>query len=217
MRFDTDDGPLDVTITALTIAGWTARDRAAVDHHIEELAAIGVPPPSRVPLFYKVSPTLLTQADTLTVLGPETSGELEPFLLKARGKLWLGIASDHTDRGLETTSVAHSKQVCGKPVAHQLWDFEDLADRLDGLQLSSHIEEDGSSVVYQDGTLEAICPLSELLQRNPLAEGAAMLCGTLGAIGDVRPSNTFSMRLSDPLSGRTIFGRYSIATLPVRS
>ena len=217
MRFDTDDGPLDVTITALTIAGWTARDRAAVDHHIEELAAIGVPPPSQVPLFYKVSPALLTQTDTLTVLGPQTSGEVEPFLLKAQGKLWLGIASDHTDRGLEATSVAHSKQVCGKPVAHQLWDFEGLADRLDDLQLSSHIEDDGGSVIYQDGTLEAISPLSKLLERNPLAEGAAMLCGTLGAIGGVRPSNTFSMRLSDPVSGRTILGRYSIEALPVRS
>src|SRR5271170_657328 len=45
--------------TQLVIAGWAARDEASVKHHIEELAAIGVPPPSSVPLFYRTSASLL--------------------------------------------------------------------------------------------------------------------------------------------------------------
>ena len=44
--FATPDGPREIEIARLVIAGWTARDRAAVDHHIAELAALGVPPPS---------------------------------------------------------------------------------------------------------------------------------------------------------------------------
>ena len=215
LHFTTDDGPLDVSVTALTIAGWTARDHAAVEHHIEELAAIGVPPPSTVPLFYKVSPALLTQDDTLTVLGEETSGEVEPFLLRAGGRLWLGIASDHTDRGLETTSVAHSKQVCGKPVARTLWAFDPLKPRLDELELSSSIEEDGARVTYQQGSLAAIRPLVDLLDANPLNDGEAMLCGTLGAMGGVRPADTFSMRLADPLSQRAIEHGYLTRPLPI--
>ena len=215
MQFLTDDGPLEVAITALTIAGWTARDSAAVQHHIDELAAIGVPPPSTVPLYYKVAPTLLTQEEALTVLGEETSGEVEPFLLRAGGKLWLGIASDHTDRGLETTSVAHSKQVCGKPVARALWDLENVKDRLDTLRLTAQIEEAGALTTYQDGTLASIRPLTQLLDGNPLNEGEAMLCGTLGAMGGVRPSARFSMRLDDPHSGKTITMSYQIETLPV--
>ena len=37
-------------IDDLVIAGWTGRDVAALEHHIEELKAIGVQPPSKVPL-----------------------------------------------------------------------------------------------------------------------------------------------------------------------
>lgn len=215
MRFQTNDGPLDVDIKALTIAGWTGRDAAGVEHHIEELKALGVPPPSTVPLFYKVSADLLTQTDTLQVLGEESSGEAEPFLLQASGALWLGVASDHTDRGLEATSVAHSKQVCGKPVASALWRFEDVKDRLDTLELSSSIVENGQSVQYQSGTLASIRPLVDLLAANPLGEGGAMLCGTLGAIGGVRPSTKFSMELADPQTGRAISAEYAVSTLHV--
>ena len=215
MRFDTDEGPLDIAVTRLTIAGWTGRDAAAVWHHIDELAAIGVPPPSTVPLYYRVSPSLLCQTGRLDVLGAETSGEAEPFLLHARGRLWLGVASDHTDRGLEAHSVAHSKQVCGKPVAPALWDFGAVQDRLDTLRLASWIEEDDARVSYQEGTLAAIRPLVGLLAGNPLAEGEAMLCGTLSAIGGVRPAARFGMLLHDPETGRTIETDYAINTLPV--
>ncbi|MFN3171913.1 MAG: DUF2848 domain-containing protein [Hyphomicrobiales bacterium] len=215
MRFQTNDGPLDVDIKALTIAGWTGRDAAGVEHHIEELKVLGVLPPSTVPLFYKVSADLLAQTNTLQVLGEESSGEAEPFLLQASGTLWLGVASDHTDRGLEATSVAHSKQVCGKPVASALWRFEDVQHRLDTLELSSSIVENGQSVQYQSGTLASIRPLADLLAANPLGEGGAMLCGTLGAIGGVRPSAKFSMELRDPQAGRAISAEYTVHTLPI--
>ena len=36
-----------VEIDDLVIAGWTGRDVAALNHHIEELKAIGVQPPSQ--------------------------------------------------------------------------------------------------------------------------------------------------------------------------
>ncbi|MEO9527100.1 MAG: DUF2848 family protein, partial [Roseibium sp.] len=53
MQFKTATGVLSCTPDRLIVAGWTGRDRAAVDHHIEELAAIGVPTPSSVPLYYQ--------------------------------------------------------------------------------------------------------------------------------------------------------------------
>ena len=217
MRFTTDDGPLDCAPVALTVAGWTGRDAAAVAHHVEELAALGVPPPSAVPLFYRVAPALLVPAGRLDVVGPDTSGEAEPFLLRAGGRLWLGVASDHTDRGLEAHSVALSKQVCGKPVAAGLWAFETVADRLDTLRLSSWIEAGagGPRVAYQQGTLAAIRPLADLLAACPLGEGEAMLCGTLPAIGGVRPAARFGMRLDDPGTGRSLTADYAVNVLPV--
>jgi hypothetical protein len=123
--FQTPDGPQQITVSELVVAGWTGRNTEAVQHHIEELAALGVPAPSQVPLYYRVGAELLTQAPAISVLGADTSGEAEPLLIcDATGTLWLGLASDHTDRALETLSVAKSKQVCPKPVARDLWRFD---------------------------------------------------------------------------------------------
>jgi len=194
--FQTEDGPIDVTIARVIVAGWTGRDAAAVQHHIDELAAIGVPAPSTTPLHYHVSPDLLTMSDQITVLSTETSGEAEPLIICAHGKLHIGLASDHTDRGLEVFSVAHSKQICAKPCASQLWPLESIGDT-DALRLQSWIEKDGRWTLYQDGALTAIRPLSELITGASLKDGDALLCGTLPAIGGVRPSSRFRMQLSD--------------------
>ncbi|RLJ59947.1 uncharacterized protein DUF2848 [Litoreibacter meonggei] len=215
MQFETQSGPLSFSCTRLVVAGWTGRDTAAVAHHIEELAAIGVPPPSTTPLYYRVSADLLTQATELQVLGPDSSGEAEPLLIQHDGALWLGLGSDHTDRALEATSVAASKQVCPKPVATALWQFDEVADRLDDLTLESWIEESGTWVPYQSGTLAAIRPLLELMDGAPMSDNTAMLCGTLGAIGGVRPAVKFKARLGDPHSGREIMFDYTAHPLPI--
>jgi hypothetical protein len=78
-RLAFDVGTAD--IENLVIAGWTGRDVAALNHHIEELKAIGMQPPSSVPLYYRAAATLLTQADTIQVLGDDSLGEPEPVLI----------------------------------------------------------------------------------------------------------------------------------------
>lgn len=215
MRFSTESGPKDIDIAQLVVAGWTGRDVSAVQHHIDELAEIGVKPPSTVPLFYKTSRSLLTRETEIEVLGSATSGEVEPLLLRANGDLWLGLASDHTDRELEAHSVASSKQACPKPVARALWQFSEVEGHLDELILRCRIEENGRWVLYQEGTLARIRPLPELLKSAELQEGGAMLCGTLGAIGGVRPASTYLMELVDEKLGRAIELSYTVKTLPI--
>ena len=78
----------------LVLAGWAGRDEAALRHHIEELAAIGVPPPSTVPVFYRVAVDLVTQANRIQVLGPDTSGEAEPVIVALDDGLWVGVGSE---------------------------------------------------------------------------------------------------------------------------
>ena len=163
MKFQTETGVLEGTPARLIVAGWTGRDRAAVDHHIAELAEIGVPAPSTVPLYYQCAPILLTQETEIQALGDETSGEAEPFLFKLSGTVWLGLASDHTDRALEAHSVAASKQICAKPVAGALWAFDEVAAHLDQLHLSCEVFEAGAWVMYQNGTLADILPLPDLI------------------------------------------------------
>jgi len=41
MEFLVEGAPRRIEITTLIIAGWTGRDKTAVEHHIAELAAIG--------------------------------------------------------------------------------------------------------------------------------------------------------------------------------
>jgi hypothetical protein len=204
--------------TEMVIAGWAARDRAAIDHHIEELAAIGVPRPSTVPLFYRVAAATLTQSDTIECVGAGSSGEVEPVLFVHEGRLWLTVGSDHTDREAETWSVALSKQLCAKPVAREAWALDDVAARLDGLTLRAWIEEDGREIAYQDGALAALVPAPDLLARylagRTAPEGLVMSCGTLGAIGGVRPSIAFRMALGDPVTGRAIDCAYRTRVLP---
>ena len=101
MKFHHSGSEIDLTVDHLYVAGWTGRNADAVQHHIEELAEIGVASPSEVPLYYRVSSSLLVHANTIEVLGSETSGEVEPLIIQSAGALWLGLASDHTDRGLE--------------------------------------------------------------------------------------------------------------------
>jgi len=89
---------IGVEINSLIIAGWAGRDAAAIEHHIEELAAIGVPRPSTTPLYYRVAAQTLSQSNELVVLGPDSSGEVEPVVVALADGLWIGIGSDHTDR-----------------------------------------------------------------------------------------------------------------------
>jgi hypothetical protein len=200
-------------IGQLTIAGWTGRDEAAVRHHIEELAAIGVPPPSSVPVFYRAAAANLTQAPTLEVLGPDSSGEAEPVVVSLADGLWLGLGSDHTDRKAEAQGIALSKQLCGKPIGTALWPLAEVEDHWDALELTAVIE---GEVVYQRGRLAAMRHPLDLLARGPaLPPGSAMFCGTLGAIGGIRPAARFAMTLHDPVLGRTLSHAYDIAVLPV--
>jgi hypothetical protein len=207
LRFEVADGlPIEVEPTQLVIAGWTGRDRAAIDHHIEELAAIGVPRPSSVPLYYRVSVSLLTQATQIEVLGAGSSGEVEPVLVRARGRWWLTVGSDHTDRDAERVGVALSKQLCAKPVASSAWDWATVAARADIIGLRSEIFEYGRWVRYQDGRLASIQPLEQLIAGlpadAPVADGLVLFCGTLGAVPDasgrgVRPAARMRLHLID--------------------
>ncbi|MDA3919911.1 MAG: DUF2848 domain-containing protein [Salinisphaera sp.] len=223
LQFSLDGTPTTFEFSHCTVAGWTGRDQSAIQHHINELAALGVTPPSNVPLYYRVTRGILTQAPVIEVVGRGSSGEVEPFIVAQAGALYLGLASDHTDRELESHSVALSKQICPKPVAGELWRFEDVADHLERLELRSWIQEsDGDDwTLYQCGTLAAICPLDRLIADAGICQAAGngsvagLLCGTLGVTDGVRPARAFRMALHDPVRDRTIKHGYEVIELPV--
>lgn len=204
-----------VEVETAIVAGWTGRDRGAVEEHIAELEALGVPRPSSSPVFYRVSASRLTTAGAIEA-PTDSSGEVEVALLHHGGRLWVGVGSDHTARDVETYSVAISKQLCDKPLASELWAFEEVAPHWDRLVLRSWID---SGVLYQEGALEALLHPDELLPlaRPPVDEGTLMFCGTVATIGGIRPTPTFRYQLTDPVLRRTIDGGYDIHPLPLVS
>jgi len=211
--------PLTLPIDRAVMAGWTGRDPVARDKHIAELAAIGIAPPATTPIYYRVAERRLTAEDSIQVSGGDTSGEVEFVLIGWQGRIFVGVGSDHTDRKVETYSVTVSKQMCDKPIAPVLWELEEVADHWDRMILRSHAWIDGARVLYQEGTLDGMLPVEELISRGfggeRLPDGCAMFGGTFAAKGGIRPASRFEFELEDPVLKRSIRHGYDVIVLPV--
>ena len=206
-----------VTISSAVIAGWTGRDKVALEKHIVELEELGVPRPATTPIYYRVSAARFTTAGSIECTGPESSGEVEFMILSAGGRLLLGVGSDHTDRKVETYNITVSKQMCDKPVAPELWALDEVMPHWDRLVIRSHAVIGGERVLYQEGPVSGMLPPQEIMDGfgAPFTDGMAMFCGTFAARGGIRPAERFEFELEDPVLGRTIRHGYDIAILPV--
>jgi len=204
-----------VPIETAIVAGWTGRDRAAVEEHMAELEQLGVPRPSQAPVYYRVSAARLTTAPLIESTAA-SSGEVEAVLLQHEGRLYVGVGSDHTDREVEAYGVAVAKQLCEKPIAPEFWPFEEVEPHWDMLTLRAWIDGD---TLYQRGTLDSLLPPADLLRASEpsFADGTLMFCGTFAAIDGIRPAGSFRYELVDPVLERAISGGYEMRVLPMVS
>lgn len=220
LQFEIAGRSASACIENLVIAGWTGRDRAAVEHHIEELAAIGVPRPPAVPCFYRVGVNLLTTAGTIDVVGSASSGEVEVVLVSVASGLYVGVGSDHTDRHIETVSVTAAKQMCPKPIGGTLWAFDEVEPHWDELTLRSWVTRDGVRELYQEGAAARMLRPRDLMSRysgasEVLVPGTVMYCGTLPVIGQIGGGDRFEIELEDPTRGRKLQHAYSARRLEI--
>lgn len=218
VQHDAGSDSLAFTPRALVIAGWTGRDAAVLEAHIEELAALGVARPSAVPIFYRVSVSQLTTAPSVEMVGREGTGEVEAVLWKHDGELYVGVGSDHTDRKLETVGITLSKQVCAKPVSAAVWPWREVAGHWDDLVLRSTLTATGE--VYQQGPVSGLRRPDDLLaeyeaREGTVPDGAVMFCGTLPVHGGIRFADGMALELIDPVRDRVIRHDYAIAVLPI--
>ena len=211
--------PLTLAIDQAVIAGWTGRDPVARDKHIAELEAIGIARPATTPIYYRCAARRITMDDRIEVTGGDSSGEVEFVLIGWQGRILVGCGSDHTDRKVEAYGVTVSKQMCDKPVASVLWELEDAIGHWDRMILRSYAFIDGARVLYQEGTLDAMLPAKDLIERGfgrkGLPDGCAMFGGTFAAKGGIRPASRFEFELEDPVLKRKISHGYDVVTLPV--
>ena len=214
MRLSIDGVERTLEPAALVVIGYAGRDRAAVEHHIDELAELGVPRPASIPLFMVFPPWLVSQAPSVEVAGSNTSGEAEIVVAVDGDEAFVTLGSDHTDRTLEAVDIVASKGVCPKPVALSGWSAAEVGDGWDDLVLCSRIDGD---VPYQDGSAAANLPPLELVAAIPWA-GRPPRCfvaftGTVPVIGGIRPSTGFRAELTGPGLPTVELG-YRVETVP---
>lgn len=210
-----------IEITRAIVGGWTGRDTDALQHHINELAKIGVQAPEKTPMFYRVGVSRLTAADAIEVIGDGSSGEVEFVLVRFENRIWVGAASDHTDRVFEHLGITLAKQLCDKPLATEFWPLDEVEGHWDQIKMRSYIWDDGKMVLYQDGELAGLLSPQELLthlrmEGDDLNEGDLLFGGTCGAIGNVRYSPVFRLELIDPVLDREIHHSYKIIPVPIK-
>lgn len=151
----------------LVVVGYTGRDEKAVLAHIEELAAIGIPPPPRVPMLYDLDPGLLTIETDVRIGANLTTGEVEPVFIKTGSRWFLGIGSDLTDRELERRDVRDSKAACPKPIGRTVIELPDnvasggFDEYWDQVHATSHVD----GTLYQEGFLKSLRAPSDLIPR----------------------------------------------------
>ena len=210
---------VDVQPSMLLLAGYTGRDQAAVTAHVAELAEHGIAPPPRIPTAYAASATRMTLASQIWVGGQQTSGEAEFVLVRSADRWLVGVGSDHTDRALESQSIAKAKQSCDKPVSRAFWDLEDVRGHWDEISLTAWVSLADVEVVYQSGQLaDLMTPEAirvELATRVPGADDAAIFSGTLPVIGgEFKYGSSFRAELTDPVLNRSLQCGYRVSVLP---
>jgi len=210
---------IDYEINGAVLCGYTGRDQAAVRKHIEELAKEGIEPPPSVPTLYPKPPWGLTQKDAIQVEGRETSGEVEFYLLVDEQTIYVGVASDHTDRELERIDIRKSKQVCPTILSRSLWNFEEIKETWDQIQIRSWAIKDGQKSIYQESTLGSILQPADLIQLvhqqlNYRISGIVLFSGTPPLLtGEMVFADRFEAELLDTSFKRKIAVEYDIHTL----
>lgn len=204
---------------ALLVIGYAGRDQASVQHHIDELAAIGIAPPPHVPMVYDLAPDLVTNDPVVTVSGTRSSGEVEPVLVRAGGVWYLTLGSDHTDRAIEAEDVRTSKAVCPKPVSGSAIRLDgdpsigELDAAWDAIEVTSAID----GVAYQRGTLAALRVPSDLIAHAIAAGHAGDLVifgGTVPLLdGAFRYGRTFSATMTTG-QGPLLYLEYTVQVQP---
>lgn len=207
--------PIDVPVESVVLVGYSGRDRDAVQAHIRELEILGVPPPSRVPALYTVSPDLVTTSSSLAVRRVETSGEAEFVLIPSPYGLLVGVGSDHTDRLHEAIDVAESKALCGKVISQQVWRLEALQSHWDDLELRAWTtDQSGVRALYQQARLDTLLGPADLLSEVSHAgldtTRALTFSGTLPTIGGFAYGARFEVELRDPILNRSLHCAYDV-------
>ena len=218
-RFYVNGKALDFKVNHMVNAGYAGHDQEIVQAHIDELAAIGVTVPKRVPTFYPVPAQQLTSEDMIQVGHTKTSAEVEYVYLVKGDKAYITIGSDHSDRELETYSVTAAKQICPNVVATELWEYDDVKDHLNELLITCEVYDNGQWREYQKGFVTDILKPDQLIElgREVIGEneeGLILYSGTIPTIGEMIYAPKWRITMTDKHLSKEIKKEYAVEILP---
>lgn len=195
--------------------GYAGRNMEKTMEHIHELERdLGVPAPKKIPTIFQCSNSTLTQEKDLSFLGKKTCGEVEYVIIIKDGKVYIGVGSDHTDRDLESINVPKAKQICAKPICHVVWDYEELKDHWDEIELNSWQTVGGKEIPYQKGTLADILPVDRILKELDERVGGINNCvifsGTVPVLAGFRFGDAFRYEMVDRKLDRKLVSEYNV-------
>lgn len=195
--------PLVMDVDRVAIAGYTGRDREAVERYVAKLAEEGIEPPPSIPMVFMVGADRVVSHRVIDVTGNETCGEIEFVLLVTDDGIHVTAGSDHTDRSLEQTSIPLSKQAVPKVVASEAWRFEEVADHWDELILESFVGSDRRP--YQKTGANFFLKPEDILELTSATPGTVVYGGSVSSLnGGFDFDPVFTGRIIDPVLGRAI-------------
>jgi hypothetical protein len=208
-------------VTKIVNAGYTGRDQAAVQAHIDELREEGIPAPAKTPTYFPKFSDRITQSEVLEALDEsDHSGEVEFVLVFGGGKVYVGVGSDHTDRKLEEVDIPKAKQVYPNTISKTLWDLADVEGHWDDLIIRSWVTQGGEKVLLQEAALTAMLEPGDLIARvkKLLAdpndtEGLVVYSGTVAALCKAGYSDSFECEIEDPKLGRKLSQKYALVQI----
>lgn len=217
-RLNQPDQEITFPVYKVFNAGWAGSDRAAVQHHIDELVAMGVPAPRHVPTLFALGNHMVTTSEAIQVHGDETSGEVEYVLLWYQGELLLTVGSDHSDRRLESHSIPKAKNICLNVMARDAWPYREVREHFGQLELSCHVVRGGVRSLYQMGPCKGLlapeCWVDDLRQRSQgLNHGLVFFSGTIATVAGLAVGEAYEFSLADPVLKREITHRYACEVL----
>jgi hypothetical protein len=214
----TGERSLRFGVGAVWNGGWAGRDQEAVRRHAEELAAMGVPPPTTTPIYFPLGNNLATTSDLIQVLGPETSGEIEYALVCGDdGAIYVTVASDHSDRAAERHGIQLSKQMYPDVLGPEVWPYDEVRPHWERLVLRCWTTAEGQRKLYQEAALAELLSPEEwfprLEEEGIQRPGLVFLSGTPATLGGLVFADTYDLELEDPVRGRSIRHQYRVEVL----
>ena len=218
---DGKENSIDFQPVHIINAGYTGRDQAAVQAHIDELKEEGIPAPDKTPVYFIKFEERITQDNYFEVLDEtDHSGEAEFALLFDKDEIYVGAGSDHTDRKLETIDIPKAKQIYPNTISRDLWKLSEVVGHWDDIIIRSWIKVDGVRTLFQEAALTAMLDANDIIDRvkkllvDPEeTQGLIIYSGTIASIFKAEYSPYFEVELEDPVLGRKLRNFYELKSL----